>query len=116
MALAADVADGVIFAEWSGPRYLQQVRDQIGDGTSFTAFVQASADVAALEAMMGEKMALPRFAAQLAAYGSEQPPLEELVVAGDPATWFDQAQKWVDAGASAVVFCPLPSDPVEVPL
>src|SRR3954453_13448173 len=30
MALAADVADGVIFAEWSGPRYLEQVRAQIG--------------------------------------------------------------------------------------
>ena len=37
-------------------------------------------------------------------------------VVGDPATWFDQAQKWVGAGASAVVFCPLPSDPVEVAL
>lgn len=116
MALAAEVADGVIFAEWSGPRYLRQVRAQIGEGTNFTAFVQASADVEALKAMMHEKMALPRFASQLSAYGSEQPPLDELVVAGDPATWFDQAQKWVDAGASAVVFCPLPTDPVEVPL
>ncbi|HSB87282.1 MAG TPA: LLM class flavin-dependent oxidoreductase [Ilumatobacteraceae bacterium] len=116
MALAAEVADGVIFAEWSGPRYLRQVRAQIGEGTNFTAFVQASADVEALSAMMLEKMALPRFASQLSAYGSEQPPLDELVVAGDPATWFDQAQKWVDAGASAVVFCPLPTDPVEVPL
>lgn len=116
MALAAEVADGVIFAEWSGPRYLKQVRSQIGEGANFTAFVQASADVAALEAMMQEKMALPRFASQLAAYGSEHPPLDELVIAGDPATWFDQAQKWVDAGAGAVVFCPLPSDPVEVPL
>lgn len=116
MALAAEVADGVIFAEWSGPRYLQQVRAQVGEAPKFTAFVQASADVDALHAMMREKMALPRFASQLAAYGSEQPPLEELVVAGDPATWFDQAQKWVDAGAGSVVFCPLPTDPVEVPL
>jgi alkanesulfonate monooxygenase SsuD/methylene tetrahydromethanopterin reductase-like flavin-dependent oxidoreductase (luciferase family) len=116
MALAAEVADGVIFAEWSGPRYLQQVRAQVGDEPKFTAFVQASANTAAMEAMMNEKMALPRFAAQLAPYGSERPPLEELVVVGDPATWFDQAQKWVDAGASAVVFCPLPSDPVEVAL
>ena len=116
MALAAEVADGVIFAEWSGPRYLRQVRDQVGDEPKFTAFVQASADTAAMEATMREKMALPRFAAQLAPYGSERPPLEELVVVGDPATWFDQAQKWVDAGASAVVFCPLPSDRVEVAL
>ena len=45
MALAAEVGAGVIFAEWSGPRYLQQVREQIGDGPKFTAFVQASADV-----------------------------------------------------------------------
>jgi alkanesulfonate monooxygenase SsuD/methylene tetrahydromethanopterin reductase-like flavin-dependent oxidoreductase (luciferase family) len=116
MALAADVADGVIFAEWSGPKYLEQVRKQVGEGPKFTAFVQASADVDALEKMMHEKFALPRFAAQLAAYGDDRPPLQELVVAGDPATWFDQAQKWVDAGASAVVFCPLPTDPVEVAL
>jgi alkanesulfonate monooxygenase SsuD/methylene tetrahydromethanopterin reductase-like flavin-dependent oxidoreductase (luciferase family) len=116
MALAADVAEGIIFAEWSGPRYLQQVRAQVGDGPKFTAFVQASRDLDALEAMMHEKFALPRFASQLAAYGTERPPLDELVIGGDPATWFDQAQKWIDAGAGAVVFCPLPTDPVELPL
>jgi 5,10-methylenetetrahydromethanopterin reductase len=116
MALAGDVADGIIFAEWSGPRYLQQVRAQVGDAPKFTAFVQASRDVDALQAMMREKMALPRFASQLAAYGTQTPPLDELVIGGDPATWFDQAQKWIDAGAAAVVFCPLPTDPVELPL
>jgi alkanesulfonate monooxygenase SsuD/methylene tetrahydromethanopterin reductase-like flavin-dependent oxidoreductase (luciferase family) len=116
MALAAEVGAGVIFAEWSGPRYLQQVRGQVGDAPKFTAFVQASADVDALEVMMTEKMALPRFAAQLAAYGDEPVPLAELVIAGDPVTWIEQAQRWVTAGASAVVFCPLPSDPLELPL
>jgi len=116
MALAAEVGAGVIFAEWSGPRYLQQVRAQVGEGPKFTAFVQASADVAALEAMMEEKMALPRFAAQLSAYGDESVPLNELVVAGDPVTWVEQAQRWVAGGASTVVFCPLPTDPVELPL
>jgi 5,10-methylenetetrahydromethanopterin reductase len=116
MALAADVGVGVIFAEWSGPRYLRQVRAQIGEAPKFTAFVQASADVAALEAMMLEKMALPRFASQLAAYGDEEVPLTELVIAGDPVTWVEQAQRWVAAGASTVVFCPLPTDPVELPL
>ena len=116
MALAAEVGAGVIFAEWSGPRYLEQVRDQIGQEPKFTAFVQASADVPALEAMMTEKMALPRFASQLAAYGDEDVPLNELVIAGDPATWVEQAQHWVAAGASTVVFCPLPTDPVELPL
>lgn len=114
MALAGDVADGVIFAEWSGPRYLKQVRAQIGEAPKLTAFIQASADVDALEAMMHEKMALPRFASQLAAYGDERPPLSELVIGGDPASWIDQAQQWVDVGASAVVFCPLPTDPVEL--
>ena len=116
MALAAEVGAGVIFAEWSGPRYLQQVRSQIGDEPKFTAFVQASADVDALDAMMAEKMALPRFASQLAAYGDELVPLEELVIAGDPSTWIAQAQRWVAAGASTVIFCPLPTDPVELPL
>jgi alkanesulfonate monooxygenase SsuD/methylene tetrahydromethanopterin reductase-like flavin-dependent oxidoreductase (luciferase family) len=116
MALAAEVGAGVIFAEWSGPRYLQQVRTQIGEGPKFTAFVQASADVAALEATMAEKMALPRFASQLSAYGDEEVPLNELVIAGDPATWIEQAQRWVAVGAGTVVFCPLPTDPVELPL
>jgi 5,10-methylenetetrahydromethanopterin reductase len=116
MALAAEVGAGVIFAEWSGPRYLQQVRARIGPAPKFTAFVQASADVPALEAMMAEKMALPRFASQLAAYGDEDVPLNELVIAGDPVTWIEQAQRWVAAGASSVVFCPLPTDPVELPL
>ena len=116
MALAAEVGAGVIFAEWSGPRYLQQVRSQIGEATKFTAFVQASADVDALEAMMAEKMALPRFASQLAAYGDEAVPLNELVISGDPVTWVAQAQRWVEAGAATVVFCPLPTDPVELPL
>ena len=116
MALSAEVGAGVIFAEWSGPRYLEQVRAQIGDGPKFTAFVQASADVAALEAAMAEKMALPRFAAQLSAYGDDEVPLNELVIAGSPATWVEQAQRWVAAGASSVVFCPLPTDPVELPL
>jgi 5,10-methylenetetrahydromethanopterin reductase len=116
MALAAEVGAGVIFAEWSGPRYLQQVRAQIGEEPKFTAFVQASADVPSLDAMMAEKMALPRFAAQLAAYGDEPVALDELVIAGDPVTWVEQAQHWVAAGASTVVFCPLPTDPVELPL
>ncbi|MEO7369689.1 MAG: LLM class flavin-dependent oxidoreductase [Ilumatobacteraceae bacterium] len=116
MALAAEVGAGVIFAEWSGPRYLEKVREQIGEVPKFTAFVQASADVPALEAMMAEKMALPRFAAQLAAYGDEAVSLNELVIAGDPVTWVEQAQRWVAAGASTVVFCPLPSDPAELPL
>jgi alkanesulfonate monooxygenase SsuD/methylene tetrahydromethanopterin reductase-like flavin-dependent oxidoreductase (luciferase family) len=114
MQLAADVADGIIFAEWSGPRYMEQVRAVVGDGPKITAFIQASPDRAALEAMLQEKLALPRFASQMAAYGDETPPLDELVISGDPATWRDQAQRWVAAGAAAVVFCPLPSDPVEV--
>lgn len=116
MQLAADAADGIIFAEWSGPRYLQQVRAAVGDGPKVTAFIQASPDVAALDAMYAEKMALPRFASQMAAYGDETPALDELVIGGDPATWRDQAQRWVDAGASAIVYCPLPTDPVEVTL
>jgi len=116
MALSAEVGAGVIFAEWSGPRYLQQVRAQIGDGPKFTAFVQASADVPALEAAMAEKMALPRFAAQLSAYGDDEVSLDELVIAGPPVTWVEQAQRWVAAGATSVVFCPLPTDPVELPL
>ena len=65
---------------------------------------------------MEEKMALPVSPRELSAYGDEAVPLNELVVAGDPVTWVEQAQRWVAAGASTVVFCPLPTDPVELPL
>ena len=34
----------------------------------------------------------------------------------DPVTWIEQAQRWVEVGAGTVVFCPLPTDPVELPL
>ncbi len=78
--------------------------------------MQASADVEALDAMMAEKMALPRFASQLSAYGDELVPLDELVIGGDPSTWVAQAQRWVAAGAATVIFCPLPTDPVALPL
>ena len=117
MALAAEVGAGVIFAEWSGPRYLQQVRGQIGDGPEVHRVRSGQRRRSPRsEAMMAEKMALPRFAAQLAAYGDEAVPLNELVIAGDPVTWIEQAQRWVEVGASTVVFCPLPTDPVELPL
>jgi 5,10-methylenetetrahydromethanopterin reductase len=115
MQLAADVADGIIFAEWSGPRYVQQVREQIGAGTKITVFVQASADVAALDSMLAEKLALSQFESQMAAYEGETPTLPELAISGDPSTWRDQAQRWVDVGADAVVYCPLPADPVGIP-
>ncbi len=116
MALAAEVADGVIFAEWSGPKYLEQVRTQIGAIPTFTAFVQASADVDALEAMMREKMALPRFASQFAAYGTQQPALDRAGDCRRPGHVVRPGRKMDRRRRRHCNFCPLPSDPVEMPL
>lgn len=116
MALAGDVADGVIFAEGSGPRYVAQVRATVGPSSRLTVFVQASSDVAAISEQIASKVAQPRFAVQLAAYGNETPPLDELMISGPPDTWAGQARKWFDAGADCVVYCLLPSDSPGMPL
>ncbi len=110
MAVAAEVADGVILAEGSGPRYVAEVRTVMGAGHRLTAFVQASTDVEGITELIVDKMAKPRFNVQLAVYGDEPPPLTDLMIAGPVATWASQAERWLSAGADTVVYCPLPTD------
>ena len=117
MALAGEVADGIIFAEWSGPKYLaagacpdRRSAEVHGVRPGQRRCRRPRGDDAREDGLAPIRQPTVRLRRRSA------PPLDELVIAGDPATWFDQAQKWVDAGAGAVVFCPLPTDPVELPL
>jgi 5,10-methylenetetrahydromethanopterin reductase len=112
MALAADVADGVIFAEVSGPKYVQHVRDTVGSTSRFTVLVYASEDTDELRRVLEWRLSLPRFQTQLAAYEGAMPadPLTEFAITGPQHTWREQAQQWFDAGADSVVYCPIVSD------
>jgi 5,10-methylenetetrahydromethanopterin reductase len=116
MAVAAETADGVILAEGSGPRYVEEVRTLIGPAHRLTVFVHASADVDGITALTADQMADPRVNVQLAAYADELPPLTDLMIAGPADTWPAQARRWLSAGADSVVYCPLPTDPVGLDL
>ena len=112
MALAADVADGIIFAEVSGPKYVREVRDQVGAASRFTVLVYTSPNADALRQVIDWRLSLPRFQSQVAAYGQQLPTdtLAEFAIAGPAPTWRAQAQRWFDAGADSVVYCPIVSD------
>lgn len=112
MALAAEVADGIIFAEVSGPKYVQQVREQVGSAPRFTVLVYASENADELRSVLDWRLSLPRFQSQVAAYGPTLPAdtLAEFAITGPQATWREQAQRWFDVGADSVVYCPIISD------
>ncbi len=115
MALAGRVADGVILAECSGPRYVAEVRSTIGPDKRLTVFVNASADVSAADAEVDMRIAQGRFAGQMAVYDGTGIDLHrEIVISGEPSTWREQSQRWIDAGADAVVWVPLISDTPDV--
>ena len=117
MALAGEVADGVIFAEASGPRYVERVRRDLGNASRFTVFVHASTDVDRVRAIIDVRLATPRFRTQLVDYLDAMPddPVSEFAIHGPFDTWADQAEKWFAAGADSVVFCPPPEDdPFEI--
>ena len=112
MALAAEVADGIIFAEVSGPKYVDQVREQVGTDSRFTVLVYASENADALRQVIDWRLSLPRFQSQVAVYGDTLPAdtLAEFAITGPQSTWRAQAQQWFDAGAHSVVYCPIVSD------
>jgi len=83
--LAAQVADGVILAEGSGPGKVSEVRDQLGPRARITVLVWASADTSA---------ATP-----------------EPAITGPSNTWVGQASAWFASGADSVVFTPLAGEP-----
>lgn len=116
MELAGEVADGVIFAEASGPRYVERVRRTIGPDSRFTVFIQTSTTEQHLRNVLDARLAQPRFHSQLVDYdGIPDNPYTELGISGPFDTWIAKAQPWVDAGADSIVFCPTTEDdPMEV--
>ena len=111
IALAAAVADGVILAECSGPRYVAETRRTIGASSRLTVFVNATEDLAAARTEVETRLGQARFQSQVAAYaGSEIDMVEELVISGPASTWVAQSQRWFDAGADAVIWTPLMTD------
>jgi alkanesulfonate monooxygenase SsuD/methylene tetrahydromethanopterin reductase-like flavin-dependent oxidoreductase (luciferase family) len=111
MALAGEVADGVIFAELSGPRYIARVRRELGPSARLTVFVHSSTNVAGLRASIDMRLSQRRFFGQLVDYdGTPDDPYHEFGIDGPFHTWPEQAQKWFDAGADSVVFCPNADD------
>lgn len=131
MALAGEVADGVIFAELSGPAYVERVRRTLGRDPRLTVLVHASTDPDRLRRQIDLRLAQPRFHGQLVDYGHDRidgwvrrigrtpdpddDPYREFGVSGPFDTWADQAARWFDAGADSVVFAPtLDDDPTEI--
>jgi 5,10-methylenetetrahydromethanopterin reductase len=116
MALAGEVSDGVIFAELSGPRYVARVRRDLGPSARLTVFVHASTDVASLRSSIDLRLSQPRFHGQLVDYEAlPEDPYHEFGIDGPFDTWPAQAEKWFDAGADSVVFCPnVEDDPREI--
>jgi 5,10-methylenetetrahydromethanopterin reductase len=114
MALAGEVADGVIFAEVSGPRYVARHREQLGDESIFTVFIYASEDVDQLRSILDWRLSLERFQRQTSDYAGAMPadPIGTFAIGGPQNTWRDQAESWFAAGADSVVYCPLPNDDV----
>lgn len=111
VAVAGQVADGVVLAECSGPLYVSQVRASVGPASRITVFVNASADVAGSRAEVDRRIAQGRFSGQLAVYeGTDVDLYAELNISGPADTWRSQAQRWNDAGADAVIFVPLTTE------
>lgn len=114
IALAGRVADGVILAECSGPAYVAQTRAAIGPDSRLTVFLYATPDVAAARSEIDTRLSQGRFASQLKVYeGSVVDLYTELLVSGNPTTWIDQTQRWVAAGADAIVWVPLMAEQPE---
>jgi 5,10-methylenetetrahydromethanopterin reductase len=105
MKLAQEIADGIIFAELSGPKYVARVRRDVGPDPQITVLVHASTDADKLRAQIDTRLALPRFHSQLVDYDPmPADPYTELGISGPFERWPELAQPWFDAGADTVVF------------
>jgi alkanesulfonate monooxygenase SsuD/methylene tetrahydromethanopterin reductase-like flavin-dependent oxidoreductase (luciferase family) len=116
MEVVREEADGVILAEWSGPRYVAAVREAIGPDLRLTVFVTATPDLSALEGAVAALDLDTKLRDQGAPYaGCERADLvgELGIVVGRPG-WRARVAAWRDAGANTVVLTPLGSDPPSV--
>jgi alkanesulfonate monooxygenase SsuD/methylene tetrahydromethanopterin reductase-like flavin-dependent oxidoreductase (luciferase family) len=116
MEVVRDDADGVILAEWSGPRYVREVRQAIGPDRRLTVFVTATPDEHGLEAAVRALDLETKLRDQTAPYaGHERADLvHELGLVVSRPGWRDRLGAWHEAGADAVVLTPLGSDPPSV--
>ncbi len=115
IALAAEVADGVILAECSGPAYVAETRAALGPASRVTVFVYVTTDISAARAEIDRRIQQGRFSSQMKVYeGTDVDLYSEVIIAGPPVGWMTQCQRFVDAGADAIVFVPLPIDPPEI--
>ena len=115
IALAREVADGVILAECSGPAYVAETRTAIGADSRLTVFLNVTIDVDAARAEVDKRVSQGRFASQMRVYdGTDVDLYSEIIVSGPPETWLSQCARFSDAGADAIVFVPLTTDPPEV--
>ncbi len=109
MAVAAAVADGVILAECSGPRYIETVRTAVGPQARITLFVNATTDAAGAAAEIDRRLAMGRSEGQLAPYADvdDVDLYRELAISGPIDTWGEQCTRFIGAGADSIVFVPL---------
>lgn len=109
LAIAGEVADGVILAECSGPRYIETVRAAVGPYARITVFVNATTDEAGAAHEIGRRLSMGRAEGQLAPYADDDPAglYRELAVSGPIETWGDQCARLAGAGADSIVFVPL---------
>jgi len=120
VALATQVADGIILAEGSSPAYIRTVREKIGPGRRLTVFVwlclrpDREDALADLRPVVRRAMTQAFMQFQLGnradTAGAVDEALAELTVAGNLADCVQQIKTLESAGADALVFAPLPGD------
>ncbi len=116
--IAARVSGGVILAEGSSPRYVRDVREQMGDSAArITAFAWFSVDrdsataIDRLRPLVDKALDKEYMQAQLgdlAAAGPTDEVVRELTVSGTVAECAAAIRRLFDAGAESVVLQPLP--------
>jgi 5,10-methylenetetrahydromethanopterin reductase len=115
ITLAAELADGVILAECSGPAYVAETRAALGPDARLTVFVYVTTDVEAARAEIGRRIEQGRFASQMKVYeGTDVDLFSEVIIAGPVSSWRAKCQRLITAGADAIVFVALPIDPPEI--
>ncbi len=113
LALAGEVADGVILAEGTSPEMVREVRALIGTSARITVYVFASADEHRANAQGDSWVAVAKVAGEYDGF-RVAPAGIETVIKGNPATWRDQAGAWYAAGADSVVLVPLRDETPDV--
>lgn len=117
VALAEQVAGGVILAEGSGPEYVRTVRKAIDPARRLTVFVwlclRPDRDDAraalrpAIERALSQEFMRFQLGDRASTSGAVDEGLRELTVSGDAAGCAEQIESLVDAGADALIFAPI---------